>query len=494
MKFFATVFLILAVVSIGYAEGGGFYYTMTHLDTAAATINFGCNMSVQMKRGAFDPAVDTLWLSGSFNNFDKSIVMTDLNNDSLYTYSLHQDSSGNTLQFKFRYVHGGTMNWENDPNRTYLVPSGSSDYTAWFNNDSVYNPPVDIAMTFSVNMELERLSGRFNPNTDTVSVNGDFQGWSPKKNILTSNPLNPDLYEGTFTLHRAKDQTITFKFWYQPNNWESVSNRTYTFTAADVANGFASYSGSFNNGTLATVINQPCAITFTVNTNGAVSSVSGLPFPAVNTVSIAGSALPLQWPGGGWPNGDSGRVIRLYDDGTHSDVTAGDHIFTNVLTIPSYTVLQVQYKYGINFGDGANNGGGNDNESAFATNHVLNMTRYMSSATVIDTFGRMHDAVLANITGVKEQPKIPTSFGLAQNYPNPFNPTTSIKYMVPHTSNVVLKVYDTFGREVATLVNGQVQAGEYTVRFGTNNLASGVYFYRIIAGSFVETKKMLLVK
>jgi hypothetical protein len=306
--------------------------------------------------------------------------------------------------------------------------------------------------------------------------------------------LNPDLYEGTFVLHRAEGEGIQFKFWYQPNNWESVDNRTYTFTSTDVTNGTASYSGSFNNGTLESVLNQVCTIKFTVNTNGAVSSVSGLPFPAVNTISIAGSALPLQWPAGGWPNADSTLAIKLYDDGTNGDGIAGDKIFTGSLTFPAYTILQVLYKYGANWGDADNNGGGNDNESGFGQNHTLNFTRFMSSATVVDTFGRMHDATLENPTSVKEPPKIPKSFGLTQNYPNPFNPTTSITYMLPKASDVVLKVYDIFGREVATLVNERKAAGEYTATLGAGGLASGIYYYRVTAGNFVQTKKMILLK
>ena len=91
---------------------------------------------------------------------------------------------------------------------------------------------------------------------------------------------------------------------------------------------------------------------------------------------------------------------------------------------------------------------------------------------------------------------LPTKFELWQNYPNPFNPTTTINYDLPQQSKVVLKVYDILGQEVATLVNKEEQAGVYTVQFSPNNyrLASGVYIYRLTAGSFSETKKMNLLK
>lgn len=88
----------------------------------------------------------------------------------------------------------------------------------------------------------------------------------------------------------------------------------------------------------------------------------------------------------------------------------------------------------------------------------------------------------------------PESLELAQNYPNPFNPITIIQYSIPQRSNVTLKVYDVLGNEIATLVNEEKERGVYTVNFNASNMASGIYIYRITAGSFVETKKMILIK
>jgi len=89
---------------------------------------------------------------------------------------------------------------------------------------------------------------------------------------------------------------------------------------------------------------------------------------------------------------------------------------------------------------------------------------------------------------------VPKTFALEQNYPNPFNPSTAISYQLPVASNVSLKVFDMLGKEVATLVNARQEAGAYTVNFNANNLSSGVYFYRLQAGNFVQTRKMMLVK
>jgi len=89
---------------------------------------------------------------------------------------------------------------------------------------------------------------------------------------------------------------------------------------------------------------------------------------------------------------------------------------------------------------------------------------------------------------------VPSSFKLYQNYPNPFNPTTNIEFRIVDFGFVSLKVYDVLGREIATLVNEEKRAGSYKVEFNGSNLSSGVYFYRLNSGSFVSTKKMLLIK
>jgi len=89
---------------------------------------------------------------------------------------------------------------------------------------------------------------------------------------------------------------------------------------------------------------------------------------------------------------------------------------------------------------------------------------------------------------------VPSEYSLSQNYPNPFNPSTSIQYALSDKQFVQLKVYNLLGNEVATLVNDEKAAGNYSVDFNASTLSSGVYFYKLQAGSFVETRKMILLK
>lgn len=104
------------------------------------------------------------------------------------------------------------------------------------------------------------------------------------------------------------------------------------------------------------------------------------------------------------------------------------------------------------------------------------------------------DDILVVPTSVEKGSSVPTSYSLEQNYPNPFNPTTTISYTLPKAGHILLKVYDTAGREVAQLVNQEVSAGSHTVKFDGKNLASGVYYYRIICGEFNQTRKFVLLK
>ena len=89
---------------------------------------------------------------------------------------------------------------------------------------------------------------------------------------------------------------------------------------------------------------------------------------------------------------------------------------------------------------------------------------------------------------------MPTEFSLSQNYPNPFNPSTKIKYALSIRQYAILKVYDILGNEIATLVNEELPAGSYEVEFDGSKLTSGIYFYRLQAIDFNQTKKMVLIK
>lgn len=93
-----------------------------------------------------------------------------------------------------------------------------------------------------------------------------------------------------------------------------------------------------------------------------------------------------------------------------------------------------------------------------------------------------------------EKGKLPTEYNLAQNFPNPFNPITTVAYQLPRSGRVSLIVYDLLGAEVATLVNSVQSAGNHSVKWNAINVASGIYFYRLEAGNFTQTRKLVVIK
>jgi hypothetical protein len=96
--------------------------------------------------------------------------------------------------------------------------------------------------------------------------------------------------------------------------------------------------------------------------------------------------------------------------------------------------------------------------------------------------------------GIKDEPEIPTTYSLDQNYPNPFNPSTTIRYGLPEKAHVLLSVFNILGQQVASLFEGEEEAGFHEVRFDAAGLSSGVYYCKITAGEFVQTRKLLLVR
>lgn len=462
---------------------------------AQVTVTFNVDMSIQQQNNAWDPATGVLSVNGNFNDWTAEVdVLTDPDADMVYSID-KEFNVGDTLVFKF-WSSGFAGNWETVDNRVVVV-EGAATYDYFFNDVSVLNQ--EISVTFICNMEYEIVSGRFNPETDTLTVRGAMNGWGAS-DILEPSALDPNLYELTQMYELPVDVEVGHKFAYMTaagvTGWENDPNKVFTPTQADFDAGFIVVERTFNNATAADLTGQETTITFTVDMNGAVDGNLGTPFGTIENVIIAGANPPLAWPGGGWPDTDANLVHFLNDDGTDGDATAGDGIWSVNLLFPQYSLLGVEYKYGANWGTGISN----DNEGGVGDNHWIRMTPDLVSARVENTFGVMASSdnphpLVDIVVGVEQEGnEIPLTFALDQNYPNPFNPSTTIKFAIPQQSNVTLKVYNMLGQEVATLVNEQMNAGSYNVDFDASSLSSGIYFYSIQAGQFNVTKKMMLIK
>jgi hypothetical protein len=205
-----------------------------------------------------------------------------------------------------------------------------------------------------------------------------------------------------------------------------------------------------------------------------------------------------------WNSGLTGNPIKkMYDDGTHGDAVAGDSIYTaQIVDSPDSTNLGTRDRVGQEFKFGIRGGDNEGGSGGYGNNHFENIVDTDTAFTIASQYGSINPSFYSAwdynkgqvATGVENQVGLPLIYSLEQNYPNPFNPSTVIEFAIPQQSNVSLKVFNVLGQEVATLVNGALNAGRHSVNFSASRFASGVYFYTIKAGNFVSTRKMLLMK
>ncbi len=193
-----------------------------------------------------------------------------------------------------------------------------------------------------------------------------------------------------------------------------------------------------------------------------------------------------------YPNTSANRVSAKPINYRVKNLTTGEYVKSVYFKTGSYyTTFNIYLKENI--------------QGSLKRTWRVNITEYIPNATmpIGDTLYlftkkglSMFDTirVFDVTTAVGDFPELPLAYKLEQNYPNPFNPLTVIRYQLSGKSNVNLKVYDVLGREVATLVDDVQSAGEKSVWWNASNYSSGIYFYRLHAGSFVETKKLVLVR
>ncbi len=231
-----------------------------------------------------------------------------------------------------------------------------------------------------------------------------------------------------------------------------------------------------------------------VYVGGSFGAVGGLSTAVNNIVRYNIATNTWSALGTGAQNGVNGQVNALAIDGSGKVYVGG--FFTQAGGVNANAVARF---------DPATN-----SWSALGTG-TQNGVNYLVFAFAIDGSGRVYmgggfsqaggipSTFIARWTGGASRVEqiradVPKTFLLEQNYPNPFNPSTTIRYQLPAAGEVKLEVYDVLGKKVATLVNERQAAGVYQALWNASGLASGVYFYRLQAGNFVATKKMMLVK
>ncbi|HWP82578.1 MAG TPA: carbohydrate-binding module family 20 domain-containing protein [Bacteroidota bacterium] len=190
-------------------------------------VTFRVNMSIKMREGAFVPGSgDIVRVAGSFNNWGSSTdTLKDADGDSIYTKTVAL-SAGN-IEYKFLKTLRAGSDWEGGDNKTLSVSKDTTLPVLWFDNDSVYTPPVLVPVTFQVNMRVKILEQLFVPSSDIVRVAGSFNGWGSSTDTL-KDADNDSIY--TKTINLQEGSSIQYKFLKTPRggDWEDGSDRQYT--------------------------------------------------------------------------------------------------------------------------------------------------------------------------------------------------------------------------------------------------------------------------
>ncbi|MFA7418383.1 MAG: T9SS type A sorting domain-containing protein [Melioribacteraceae bacterium] len=492
------------------------WYDNKGISGAKATVEFRANMKLPLKQGDLlkTPIPGKVFIAGDFNGWNTSATeLTDADDDSIYTATLDTITSGTTVNYKFLYSNKANATiWENDPNKTALILDGTNKVERFFND---VNPNVQLkdgTVSFYVNMAVLEQLKVYDAAVDLLEVRGNFNGWSSAdkdRSAMLQDFLFPTSWflpvgfvkaevpsDNFYKYFVGKKDTTGWADGYERPLSRGGGNRLFTYQGQpnqetpsvhydDVLPGFYT--------------SKAISIKFRVDMKDAFDATKiAVPMKAGDKVFYI-SEQPLFCKVMGWRDSDSQTYFELTD-------ADGDKIYEGTLTMKAGGFNGFEYRYGIQRAADKSftleTGGFAQNayrvryipqtsKGTFTQPYTAPLDKWTDKEDKSDQF----EVAPLGFTDVQDlESGIPSKFSLDQNYPNPFNPTTTIKFAIPADENVSLKVFNVLGQEVVTLVNKQMKAGSYSFDFNASKLSSGVYFYRVEAGSFNATKKMLLLK
>lgn len=368
------------------------------------------------------------------------------------------------------------------------------------------NWPGGVALCFAVS-DTNLFAGTWGGGVFLSTNNGT--SWTMVNNGLTNTNVRTLTVSGT-NLFAGTDGGV-FLSTNNGTNWNATNNgltNTVVHTLTDSGtNLFAGTDGgvflSINNGSNWTQVNN--GLTDTVvhalagydtnlfaGTSGGVyrSTNNGTNWIAVNNGLTYSVVYSLTVSGTNLFAGTSGSVARSTNNGTSWVNTLVTYSDFPALTNNSANLFAGGY-YGIFLS--TNNGTNWVNVGSME--YVQTLAVYNQYLFAGATGGVWKRPLSEMITSVELLPgDSPTQFSLSQNYPNPFNPATTISFSIPSKSFVLLKVFDVLGKEISTLVSEELSAGTYSQQWNAGGLPTGVYLYSLQAGSFTETKKLMLLR
>jgi hypothetical protein len=483
-----------------------------------AQVTFKADMRLPIKQGDLVPGSGQVFVAGSFNDWSTTQdELIDDDNDSVYTKTV-EINSGQTINYKFLYTNksGGTT-WEGDPNRTFFVDDGENVIERFFND---VNPNVQLAdgnITFNVDMSVLEELGVYDPAVDQLQVRGGFNGWSdsdPARSHMNQDPLFPSNWFLQVPFEKFEvNSVLQFKYYVfladtageiWVDGWERPlsmggGNREVVFEGSDnQVLDMVYYDDVYPQ--FVVPEGQQISVTFRVDMTDAMDpDKTGEPMQLGDKVYWI-SEQPLFSKLMGWKDSDEQTYFELTDPD-------GDKIYEGTLTVTGPGIGAFEYRYAF---QRASDGTFKQETAGFGKNayrvrycamtgsrqfvqpYTAPLDKWTDKEDKSDQVESWPEGLPTDIREIETG--IPNNFTLEQNYPNPFNPTTRIRFTIPNSDFVTLKVYNTLGEEVAVLVNKEMNAGSYEVDFIASKLSSGIYFYTLKTSTFTRTMKMLLLK
>ncbi|MGB2868672.1 MAG: T9SS type A sorting domain-containing protein [Bacteroidota bacterium] len=503
------------------------YFDNDSVANLQVPVTFKVNMAIKMRELTFQPQnSDIVRVAGSFNNWGSSTdTLTKGVSDSIYTSKTITMNEGDAIFYKFLKSIRGGLDWEgsqptSSTNREFTVPVGGGTVpVVYFDNDNVYNATVQANLLWQSDISAYVTLGWFNPAKDSVEVRGGFNGWAGGANVGRPNALFTNIWEYTtqnqilpigdqqqYKFYIKADSALAVArfpgliwggtndnrdgFFYEHPAPGGDGNNLYTVTANTNQAPQRNYFSGINPAGLLAATDS---VNVTVKVNMGPANRYSNPF------SYTADTLWLVWQDAMWRSaqeknqGSFPATLKMTRQGP------SDSVFTVTFKVKGKAHYNMQYTFRYKRADASvvDQGGGLGGQNPFISRFIGKGATWPTTYTVNDTWKK--DAPLTGdaapfTTDVSAPSAPPAAFELAQNYPNPFNPVTTIRYSVAQQGLVHLRVYNLLGQQVAELANEVKAPGTHIVSFDASRFASGVYFYKLEAGSFTDIKKMVLLK
>lgn len=437
--------------------------------------------------------------------------------------------AGMEQQYKFVLGHGESVGWEDGiDNRTFNVPSADTTlHWVYFGNTApTTRVPVEGQVVFGVDLSAFETIGLFDQaRGDTLWVFGDFNGW---QNCRTENPDNcfmfkepgGTIFQAPVALELLTGVTQGYKYFLDfnddtfrqalgtepPSGWEEAHrtgvNRQFEYMGGQQRLGLAYFNDVTPNNII--LPGESVEVMFSLTMQEALDNEAQPFMSGTDSVSIhMGDPIWAFSQGVEAQDREQLHTLPAWDVLLLTD-DDGDGTYTGSYTVsgPSYNILTYRYMYGTKStsiqetGTDTREPGRNrvhfiprNSDGSYPATYELPMHSFKLAPGPLP-----HEENPFISTSIEQSTELPEEIWLGSNYPNPFNPTTVIEFGLTRQANTQLHVYDLLGRRVATLVDGTLQAANYSVTFDASQLASGVYIYRLQTPDYSVTKRMMLVK